>query len=144
MFTDLFGLIKFDKNNLIRFILTVRKNYRRVPYHNWTHGFSVSNCMYSIIKHSSNVFKPNEVSKILQQIKHNNYGLKSMGYNNICIVFRHWLCTSVLYVTIWTTGGKTINLCWIPNHLLPLYTVLLLWSIIISIRLLRFYNRYVC
>lgn len=63
MFTDLFGLTRFDKNNLIRFMLTVKKNYRRVPYHNWTHGFSVSNCMYSIIKHSSNVFKPNEVSR---------------------------------------------------------------------------------
>ncbi|GJQ77896.1 hypothetical protein Trydic_g16148 [Trypoxylus dichotomus] len=60
MFIDLFGLARFDKNSLLRFMLTVRKNYRRVPYHNWTHGFSVANCMYSIIKHSDNVFRPNE------------------------------------------------------------------------------------
>ncbi|XP_044731817.1 probable 3',5'-cyclic phosphodiesterase pde-5 [Chrysoperla carnea] len=60
MFTDLFGLQRFEKSNLIRFVLTVRKNYRRVPYHNWTHGFSVANCMYSIIKHSRNSFRPNE------------------------------------------------------------------------------------
>lgn len=61
MFSDLFGLVRFDKNNLIRFVLTVRKNYRRVPYHNWTHGFSVSNSMYTIIKHSEDAFRPNEV-----------------------------------------------------------------------------------
>ncbi|XP_071053628.1 probable 3',5'-cyclic phosphodiesterase pde-5 isoform X2 [Onthophagus taurus] len=60
MFIDLFGLTRFDKSSLLKFTLTVRKNYRRVPYHNWTHGFSVANCMYSIIKHSDNVFRPNE------------------------------------------------------------------------------------
>lgn len=61
MFTDLFGLLRFDRSNIIRFTLTVKKNYRRVPYHNWTHGFSVANSMYSIIKHSNNAFRPNEV-----------------------------------------------------------------------------------
>lgn len=62
MFKDLFGLSRFDSDSLIRFTLTVRKNYRRVPYHNWTHGFSVANSMYSVIKHSQNTFKDNEVS----------------------------------------------------------------------------------
>lgn len=61
MFVDLFGLNRFDRNSLIKFTLTVKKNYRRVPYHNWTHGFAVANCMYSIIKHSENTFHPNEV-----------------------------------------------------------------------------------
>lgn len=63
MFTDLFGLQRFDRSSIIRFTLTVKKNYRRVPYHNWTHGFSVANSMYSIIKHSNNAFRPNEVIK---------------------------------------------------------------------------------
>ncbi|KAK3858174.1 hypothetical protein Pcinc_035615, partial [Petrolisthes cinctipes] len=40
--------------------LTVKKNYRRVPYHNWTHGFSVANSMYTIIKRSPKSFKPLE------------------------------------------------------------------------------------
>jgi cAMP and cAMP-inhibited cGMP 3',5'-cyclic phosphodiesterase 10 len=62
MFIDLFGLGRFDKNCLMKFSLTIKKNYRRVPYHNWTHGFSVANSMYSLIKHSGNVFRPNEVS----------------------------------------------------------------------------------
>lgn len=61
MFTDLFGLQRFDRSSIIRFTLTVKKNYRRVPYHNWTHGFSVANSMYSIIKHSNSAFRPNEV-----------------------------------------------------------------------------------
>ncbi|XP_001664102.2 probable 3',5'-cyclic phosphodiesterase pde-5 [Aedes aegypti] len=60
MFKDLFGLSRFDKTSLIRFTLTVKKNYRRVPYHNWTHGFSVANTMYSIIKNCPHVFRPNE------------------------------------------------------------------------------------
>lgn len=60
MFIDLFGLSRFDRASLFRFTLTVRKNYRRVPYHNWTHGFSVANCMYSVIKKAENVFRPNE------------------------------------------------------------------------------------
>lgn len=62
MFTDLFGLTKFDKNCLLRFTLTVRKNYRRVPYHNWSHGFSVANSMYTILKNSKGIFNPNEVN----------------------------------------------------------------------------------
>lgn len=62
MFIDLFGLQRFDKTSLVRFTLTIRKNYRRVPYHNWTHGFSVANTMYSIIKNSVDAFRSNEVS----------------------------------------------------------------------------------
>lgn len=64
MFTDLFGLNKFDQGSLLRFTLTVKKNYRRVPYHNWTHGFSVANCMYCIIKRAEGAFDSNEVRKI--------------------------------------------------------------------------------
>ncbi|CAO1370759.1 unnamed protein product [Diamesa tonsa] len=60
MFKDLFGFNRFSQQNLLRFVLTVKKNYRRVPYHNWTHGFSVANSMYAIIKNSQNVFRPNE------------------------------------------------------------------------------------
>lgn len=62
MFSDLFGLHRFDMSSLVRFTLTIKKNYRRVPYHNWTHGFSVANTMYSVIKHSDDAFRPIEVS----------------------------------------------------------------------------------
>lgn len=62
MFTDLFGLHRFDQHSLARFTLTIKKNYRRVPYHNWTHGFSVANTMYTVIKRSEDAFRPIEVS----------------------------------------------------------------------------------
>lgn len=65
MFKDMFGFNRFDQKNLLRFVLTVKRNYRRVPYHNWTHGFSVANSMYAIIKNSKTLFRPNEVSKNL-------------------------------------------------------------------------------
>ena len=40
----------FDLSRLWHFTLTVRKNYRALPYHNWNHGFSVSHCMYCMLK----------------------------------------------------------------------------------------------
>lgn len=64
MFKDLFGFNRFEQKNLLKFVLTVKKNYRRVPYHNWAHGFSVANSMYAIIKNSRTVFRPNEVSRV--------------------------------------------------------------------------------
>ncbi|KAL1131147.1 hypothetical protein AAG570_012384 [Ranatra chinensis] len=60
MFKDLFGLSRFEFDSLVRFTLTVKKNYRRVPYHNWTHGFSVANSMYSILKVARGSFSSNE------------------------------------------------------------------------------------
>ena len=50
MFTDLFGVERYNYNTLVTFILTVRTNYRSVVYHNWSHGFHVANSIYSILK----------------------------------------------------------------------------------------------
>ncbi len=61
MFTDLFGLERFDKETLVRFFITVKKNYRQVAYHNWTHGFHVAHSIYAILKSSPGIFKPLEV-----------------------------------------------------------------------------------
>ena len=62
MFVDLFGLERFDYEVLVRFFITVKKNYRQVAYHNWAHGFHVANSIYAILKSSPGVFKPLEVS----------------------------------------------------------------------------------
>jgi cAMP and cAMP-inhibited cGMP 3',5'-cyclic phosphodiesterase 10 len=62
MFVDLFGLDRFDYETLVRFTITVKKNYRHVAYHNWAHGFHVANSIYSILKASPAVFRPLEVS----------------------------------------------------------------------------------
>ncbi|KAF8792891.1 putative 3' like protein [Argiope bruennichi] len=69
MLTDLPQIqkvMKIDHDSLVRFTLTVRKNYRRVPYHNWSHGFCVANSAYVVIR-KSGVFKPLEM---LNNIKH--------------------------------------------------------------------------
>ena len=34
---------------LIRFLLTVQRNYRDVPYHNWRHAFNVAQVMFAIL-----------------------------------------------------------------------------------------------
>lgn len=73
MFIDLFGLRRFEETSLIRFTLTIKKNYRRVPYHNWTHGFSVANTIYSLIKRSEDVFRPIEVRGLVKTRMNLNY-----------------------------------------------------------------------
>ncbi|CAM1293641.1 Uncharacterised protein g792 [Pycnogonum litorale] len=79
MFKDLFGLNRFDYDCLLKFTLTVRKNYRRVPYHNWTHGFSVANSIYAILKRC-NVFSPvEELSLFVACLCHD---LDHRGVNN--------------------------------------------------------------
>ncbi|KAL4235697.1 hypothetical protein ACF0H5_004090 [Mactra antiquata] len=61
MFRDLFGqIVRFDMDSLIRFTLTVRKNYRNVPYHNWDHAFSVAHAMFTVIKTTKHRFTPQE------------------------------------------------------------------------------------
>ncbi|CAB3226351.1 unnamed protein product [Arctia plantaginis] len=50
MFSDLFDLANFDLSTLTRFILTVKKNYRTVPYHNFDHGWTVAHSMYVMLK----------------------------------------------------------------------------------------------
>lgn len=53
MFSDLFDMTKFDVMTVSRFILTVKKNYRTVPYHNFDHGWSVAHSMYVILKNDT-------------------------------------------------------------------------------------------
>ncbi|GCB77635.1 hypothetical protein scyTo_0016721, partial [Scyliorhinus torazame] len=51
MFMEL-GMVqkfKIDYETLCRWLLTVRKNYRMVLYHNWRHAFNVSQCMFAIL-----------------------------------------------------------------------------------------------
>ncbi|XP_072115872.1 dual 3',5'-cyclic-AMP and -GMP phosphodiesterase 11A [Mobula birostris] len=51
MFMEL-GMVqkfKIDYETLCRWLLTVRKNYRMVLYHNWRHAFNVSQCMFAML-----------------------------------------------------------------------------------------------
>ncbi|CAM4856693.1 unnamed protein product [Rotaria socialis] len=58
--SDSSNLNKFDMECLIRFTLTVRKNYRNVPYHNWSHAFSVAHAIYTVIKETKHNFTANQ------------------------------------------------------------------------------------
>ncbi|KAK3612701.1 hypothetical protein CHS0354_042228 [Potamilus streckersoni] len=61
MFRELFtNATRFEQDDLIRFTLTVRKNYRNVPYHNWDHAFSVAHAVYTVIKTAKHNFTPFE------------------------------------------------------------------------------------
>lgn len=42
-----------DKEVLCRWLLSVKKNYRNVIYHNWRHAFNVAQMMFAIITVSS-------------------------------------------------------------------------------------------
>ncbi|KAK1791438.1 hypothetical protein P4O66_013455, partial [Electrophorus voltai] len=50
------GKSSFELEKLCRFTMSVRKNYRRVPYHNWKHAVTVAHCMYAILQKTSGIF----------------------------------------------------------------------------------------
>uniref|UniRef100_A0A914CGP9 Phosphodiesterase n=1 Tax=Acrobeloides nanus TaxID=290746 RepID=A0A914CGP9_9BILA len=87
MFKSLFGgVIRYEHDDLIRFILTVRKNYRKVPYHNWTHGWGVAHAMFVVLR-TTKIFRPLEalalyIAAICHDLDHrgkNNAYMKTMG-----------------------------------------------------------------
>lgn len=64
LLTKLARHTEFDKDKLLKFCLTVSKNYRPVSYHNWEHAFSVAHCMYWTITGAPNKFSEIEVSTV--------------------------------------------------------------------------------
>jgi len=46
---DLVEPFHIDYQVLCRWLLSVKKNYRSVTYHNWRHAFNVAQMMFSII-----------------------------------------------------------------------------------------------
>ena len=131
MFKDLFGFNRFNQRDLLRFVLTVKRNYRRVPYHNWTHGFAVANSMYAVLKKSEIVFRPNEVGL-------NSSSSSFEKFNSIHSVLRYLSDPSAMISTI---VAKVTNLCLSQNLRLPQYIPPRPWSIITLIKRLRFCSK---
>ncbi|KAL5960659.1 Dual 3'5'-cyclic-AMP and GMP phosphodiesterase 11 [Taenia solium] len=52
MFSDMQFINRFhiDYNVLCRWLLSVKKNYRSVTYHNWRHAFNVAQTMFVMFK----------------------------------------------------------------------------------------------
>ena len=61
LLAELVDISAFDNDCLLRFSITVYKNYRPMPYHNYDHAFSVVHCCYAIMKASPEMFTPIEV-----------------------------------------------------------------------------------
>ncbi|KAK4325067.1 hypothetical protein Pmani_004338, partial [Petrolisthes manimaculis] len=52
MFSDLrlTSRFKIEYKTLLRWLITVKRNYRNVPYHNWRHAFNVAHNMFAMLK----------------------------------------------------------------------------------------------
>ncbi|XP_059504477.1 cAMP and cAMP-inhibited cGMP 3',5'-cyclic phosphodiesterase 10A isoform X3 [Stegostoma tigrinum] len=59
------GKNSFDMEKLCRFTMSVKKNYRRVPYHNWKHAVNVAHCMYNILQKVHGTFSQLERKGLL-------------------------------------------------------------------------------
>uniref|UniRef100_A0A4W6ECZ3 Phosphodiesterase n=1 Tax=Lates calcarifer TaxID=8187 RepID=A0A4W6ECZ3_LATCA len=70
----------FELEKLCRFTMSVRKNYRRVPYHNWKHAVTVAHCMYAILQKTSGIFTELEKKGLL--IACLCHDLDHRGYSN--------------------------------------------------------------
>ncbi len=65
MVSNLVDSSLFNSQQLLKFALTVSKNYRSNPYHNWDHAFHVAHCMYCILKGAPGYFNSVEVSYVI-------------------------------------------------------------------------------
>lgn len=78
MFNDLFDLSSFDIVTVTRFILTVKKNYRDVPYHNFDHGWAVAQSMYVILK---NDVRKRYNYKMVRSVNVNKISTRNLTYD---------------------------------------------------------------
>ena len=77
---ELFGKDLFNFNKLARFVMTVRKNYRPLAYHNWVHGFTVAHGLYNMIKTNRKEFVNSDImALVIAGVCHD---LDHRGYNN--------------------------------------------------------------
>jgi len=86
MFSDLQLINRFriDYHTLCSWILTVKKNYRSVIYHNWRHAFNVTQTMFLMLKENQD-FKNNfsDEEKFAMIIACLCHDLDHRGLNNI-------------------------------------------------------------
>ncbi|XP_040407887.1 LOW QUALITY PROTEIN: cAMP and cAMP-inhibited cGMP 3',5'-cyclic phosphodiesterase 10A [Cygnus olor] len=74
------GTACFELEKLCRFTMSVKKNYRRVPYHNWKHAVTVAHCMYAILQNNQGLFTDLERKGLLVACL--CHDLDHRGYSN--------------------------------------------------------------
>lgn len=62
MIVKIIGEPNVNLEEMMLFVLSVRKSYRENPYHNFEHAFNVCHCMYSILMRNMEQFTVIEVS----------------------------------------------------------------------------------
>ncbi|KAM6441308.1 cGMP-specific 3',5'-cyclic phosphodiesterase isoform 7-T7 [Liasis olivaceus] len=85
MFTDLNLVQNFQIKHevLCRWILSVRKNYRKnVAYHNWRHAFNTAQCMFAALKSGKIQNKLTDVEVLSLLIAALSHDLDHRGVNN--------------------------------------------------------------
>lgn len=78
---DLFGEKTFEIETLCRFTLAIRKNYRRVAYHNWEHGFHVAHSVWRMVK-TCNGIELTDYEKMALIFGAISHDVDHRGYNN--------------------------------------------------------------
>ncbi|XP_030850079.1 cAMP and cAMP-inhibited cGMP 3',5'-cyclic phosphodiesterase 10A-like, partial [Strongylocentrotus purpuratus] len=102
MVQKLFGPSSFDLTTLARFILTVRKHYRLVPFHNFCHAFDVCHCMFMILLHSEGRFTDEE--------------MYAMFFGSICHDMDHRGLTNSFHAKFGTPLGKLYSSSIMESH----------------------------
>lgn len=94
MFLDLDLVKRFniEYDVLCRWLLSVKKNYRKVLYHNWRHSFNVSQMMFAVLTvcvsnffrlHCDMCFYQTVVLRINAFIIHNSCFIDNCMFHNI-------------------------------------------------------------
>ena len=132
----------------MRFFITVKKNYRQVAYHNWSHGFHVANSIYCMIKHVPDQFTMLEVIYKYKELNLNSvvqlvlFDIQSCIFYERDFDFSVWQCSLELFVMILTTVDSTISLWLILGLHWLLFTPHQPWRIIILTWQSLFFSRY--
>ena len=84
MFQSLGLVWKFniDQTCLIKFLLTLRKNYRPVLYHNWCHAFHVANSIFVILETGGMSTRFTDLEKLALMIASFAHDVDHRGTNN--------------------------------------------------------------
>jgi cAMP and cAMP-inhibited cGMP 3',5'-cyclic phosphodiesterase 10 len=156
MIFQLISVSEIDVKCLMKFILTARKFYRDIPYHNFEHAFNVCHCMYVILKRNFEKFSKLEVKALLiacvcHDIDHvgltNNFlqlirDDLALLYETSILENHHWQTTHMLlkdYDIFTNFTEQTTKLFYQEIHKAILATDLALYFES-RVRLIRLYN----
>ncbi|PAA54826.1 hypothetical protein BOX15_Mlig000681g2 [Macrostomum lignano] len=80
--TGLFSAFKLNYASFCRWILSVKKNYRAVTYHNWRHALNVTQCMFAMLRTSPELRGLNRLDKLALLVASICHDLDHRGTDN--------------------------------------------------------------